>query len=206
MLRTLPRFRPLLIAPALLALASPAAADPPAFEALPESLVVAATALRDEALRSSDAHAFLTANEEFGLSGAKAYGERHAKELERHTAALESDFGIGLVLVFRSRVEEDRMPLVRDLERLLAPLGIAWAETPAFGGADLRPLKEARVPFFDLPQDATDYFDYHHTANDTLDKLSADDLKQNVAAYVTAAYVLAETEVDLGRAPEEEEE
>ncbi len=145
----------------------------------------------------------LTANEEFGLSGARAYGERHADELARHTAALESDFGVGEVSVLRSRVAEADLPLVRDLERLLAPLGIAHSSAvPAFGGADLRPLRPARVPFFDLPQDATDYFDYHHTADDTLDKLSAEDLKQNVAAYVTAAYVLAEMEHDLGRSPE----
>ncbi len=147
----------------------------------------------------------LAANEEYGLSGARAYGERHAGALEHHTAALESDFGIGLVSVFRSNVEEDGMPFVRDLERLLAPLGVTHHDDrPAFGGADLMPLRPARVPFFDLPQDATDYFDYHHTANDTLDKLSAEDLKQNVAAYVTAAYVLAETTFDLGRAPEPE--
>lgn len=144
----------------------------------------------------------LTANEEFGLSGARAYAERHADELANHTAALESDFGIGKVFVFRSGVTEDHMPLVRDIERLLAPLGIAHHDLPAFGGADLGPLRPARVPFFDLPQDATHYFDYHHTADDTLDKLSAEDLKQNVAAYVTAAYVLAETTYDLGRAPE----
>ncbi len=147
----------------------------------------------------------LAANEEYGLSGARAYGERHADALERHVAALESDFGIGKVFVFRSGVTEDRMPLVHDIERLLSPLGIAHdASAPAFGGADLMPLRPARVPFFDLPQDATDYFDYHHTADDTLDKLSAEDLKQNVAAYVTAAYVLAETTYDLGRAPEPE--
>ncbi len=153
----------------------------------------------------------LTANEEFGLSGARAYGERHAEELERHVAALESDFGIGEVSVFRSPAHrgqraEERMPLVRDLERLLATLGIARHAMAAFGGADLIPLKPAQVPFFDLPQDATDYFDYHHTADDTLDKLSAEDLKQNVAAYVTAAYVLAETTEDLGRVPEAEDE
>lgn len=144
----------------------------------------------------------LTANEEFGLSGARAYAERHSDELDRHVAALESDFGIGKVFVFRSGVSEDRMPLVRDMERLLAPLGIVYHDMPAFGGADLSPLRPARVPFFDLPQDGTDYFDYHHNADDTLDKLSAEDLKQNVAAYITAAYVLAETTEDLGRAPE----
>ncbi len=148
----------------------------------------------------------LTANEEFGLSGARAYGERHAEELARHTAALESDFGVGKVSVLRSRVAEEQMPFVRDLERLLAPLGIAWHDTPAFGGADLRPLRPARVPFFDLPQDATTYFDYHHSADDTLVELSPEDLRQNVAAYVTAAYVLAETEHDLGRAPADQEE
>ncbi len=144
---------------------------------------------------------FLAANEEFGLSGARAYGALHADELVRHTAAIESDLGVGKVSVFRSLVAEDRMPLVRDIAQLLAPLGITHTETPAFGGADLRPLRPARVPFFDLPQDATHYFDYHHTADDTLDKLSAEDLKQNVAAYVTLAYVLAETDQSLGRAP-----
>ena len=149
----------------------------------------------------------LAANEEFGLSGARAYGERHAEALERHTAALESDLGVGLVSVFRSRTATADLPLVRDLERLLAPLGIAHSDAvPAFGGADLRPLRPARVPFFDLPQDVTDYFDYHHTADDTLDKLSPEDLKQNVAAYVTAAYVLAEMEHELGRSPEWPEE
>lgn len=148
----------------------------------------------------------LAANEEYGLSGARAYGERHADALANHTAAMESDFGIGRVSVFRARVGEEQMPLVRDMERLLAPLGIQLNRLPAFGGADLIPLKPARVPLFDLPQDGTDYFDYHHTADDTLDKLSPEDLKQNVAAYVTAAWVLAETEVDLGRTPVEEGE
>lgn len=148
---------------------------------------------------------FLSANEEFGLSGARAYGAAHADTLAHHTAALESDLGVGHVRIFRSRVAEGRLPFVRELARLLAPLGIEHADVPAYGGADLRPLREALVPLFDLPQDATTYFDYHHTANDTLDKLDPDELRQNVAAYVTAAYVLAETEVDLGRAPEIEE-
>ncbi|MEM7581788.1 MAG: M28 family peptidase [Acidobacteriota bacterium] len=147
---------------------------------------------------------FLAANEEFGLSGARVYGELHADELALHTAAIEADFGVGKVSVLRSRVEPDRMPWVRDLERLLAPLGISHIDMPAFGGADLRPLVPARVPFFDLPQDDTLYFDYHHNADDTLDKLSPEDLKQNVAAYVTLAYLLAETDYDLGRAPARE--
>jgi hypothetical protein len=35
----------------------------------------------------------------------------------------------------------------------------------------------------DLNQDGTRYFDYHHTADDTLDKVDPAQLRQNVAAW-----------------------
>jgi hypothetical protein len=49
----------------------------------------------------------------------------------------------------------------------------------------------------ELQQDGSDYFDYHHTANDTLDKINAKDLDQQVAAYAVLAYLAAETNVDI---------
>lgn len=147
---------------------------------------------------------FLAANEEFGLSGGRAYAERYEYAMPSHVAAIESDLGADRVWVLRSRVAEDRLDVVRDLARLLAPLGIEYGGNEAWGGADLRGLRAHRVPVFDLPQDTTRYFDLHHTANDTFDKVDPDSLAQNVAAYVTAAYVLAEIEGDLGRAPERE--
>jgi Zn-dependent M28 family amino/carboxypeptidase len=57
------------------------------------------------------------------------------------------------------------------------------------------------MPVLGLSADGTYYFDYHHTADDTLDKIDRDDLNQNVAAYVTAAYVAANIERDFGRLP-----
>ncbi len=45
----------------------------------------------------------------------------------------------------------------------------------------------------DLRQDATQYFDLHHTANDTLDKIAPDALHQNVVAYAAFLYLVAET-------------
>lgn len=146
----------------------------------------------------------LSANEEFGLSGGRAYAERHADELADHVAAIESDFGIGRAWALRSGVDEAHMPVVRDLERLLLPLGITYQGNQAFGGADIGPLRPARVPFFDIPQDATDYFDYHHNANDTFDKIDAAALSQTVAAYATFAYVAANWEGNFGRGPEPE--
>ena len=42
------------------------------------------------------------------------------------------------------------------------------------------------------------YFDWHHSANDTLDKIEAKDLDQNVAAWAAAVCAAAEMKGDLG--------
>ncbi len=145
----------------------------------------------------------LYANEEFGLSGARAYAEAHAAELPRHVAAAESDLGSGRVWRMHSGVPEDRLPAVQALAGLLAPLGVELGPNDGSGGADFIPLKPARVPLFALFQDATAYFEIHHTQDDTLAFVDPYSLAQNVAAYATWAYAVAEWEGDWGRAPEE---
>ena len=142
----------------------------------------------------------LAANEEFGLSGARAYAEKYAATLDQHVVAMEADFGAGRVWAYRSKVGPSGEPLARDLAKVLAPLDIEYQDQPARGGADLIPLGPARVPLFDLAQDGTLYFDIHHTINDTLDKVDPEALRQNVAAYATAALVASEWSGDLGRA------
>ncbi|HEV7515596.1 MAG TPA: M28 family peptidase [Thermoanaerobaculia bacterium] len=144
----------------------------------------------------------LFANEEFGTSGAKAYAKEHAAELPRHVFAAESDFGAGKVFRLRSAVAVERLGLVADLAKLLAPLGVELGGNDAQGGADLSPLAPARVPILDFNQDGTSYFDWHHTANDTADKIDPKEIDQNVAAWAAVAYAVAEMPGDLGRAPE----
>lgn len=145
----------------------------------------------------------LYANEEFGLSGARAYAETHAAALPQHVLAGESDFGSGKVWEINSRVDPARLPAIESLADLLKPLGLERGDNEAGGGADLIPLRPARVPVVGLSQDGTEYFDWHHTANDTLDKIDPKDLDQNVAAWATVAYVAAEMPGDFGRAPED---
>ncbi|RPH56768.1 M20/M25/M40 family metallo-hydrolase, partial [bacterium] len=145
----------------------------------------------------------LYANEEFGLSGARAYAETHASELPRHVLAGESDFGSGQVWRISSRVDPAQLPAIDVLADLLKPLDVERGNNEAGGGADLSPLRPARVPVVSLGQDGTEYFDWHHTANDTLDKVDPKDLDQNVAAWATVAYVAAEMPGDFGRAPED---
>lgn len=143
----------------------------------------------------------LYANEEFGLSGAERYAEHHADSIEQHVVGLEADFGAGRVWEFSSRVAESSLDIVDELHELLEPIGIQRGDNEADGGADLSPLRKAGMPVLGITQDGTAYFDYHHTVDDTLDKIDRDDLNQNVAVYATAAYVAANIERNFGRLP-----
>ena len=60
-------------------------------------------------------------------------------------------------------------------------------------------MRKSGMPVFSLKHDGTHYFDYHHTPDDTLDKIDRDDLNQGVAAYVTATFIAANIEQDFGR-------
>lgn len=132
--------------------------------------------------------------EEVGLVGAKAYARAHAGELDRHLVALESDFGAGPVYQLSARVTESAMSLVLELrDRHLSRLRIIAGENGEAGGPDLYPLRPAGVPLLELKQDGRDYFDLHHTADDTLDKIDPASLSQNVAAYASVLWWAAET-------------
>jgi carboxypeptidase Q len=141
------------------------------------------------------------ANEEFGLSGAKAYAAAHAGAIERHVLGMESDLGAFQPFGLTARVAPDRLPLVRAMQSVVEPLGIAYLGTEASGGADLGPLRELGMPVLDIKTDAAPYFDLHHTANDTFDKVDPALVRQNVAAYAAIAYLAAQAEGGFGRLP-----
>ena len=82
--------------------------------------------------------------------------------------------------------------------RVLAPIGVLAAkEPPADAGTDVDPVVEAGVPAFALSQDGTRYFDIHHTADDTLDKIDREQLDQNVAAWAALIWLAADGDVDF---------
>ncbi len=144
----------------------------------------------------------LYANEEFGLSGGKAYAAAHAAELPLHQGALESDLGSGRVFRLRTALQPEDAALTAALAEALAPLGVDLdAAIRANGGADVSPLAAAGVPMVDLAHDVTTYFDFHHTANDTADKLVPADMAQATAGFATAAWMLAEHPNLLRRVP-----
>lgn len=143
----------------------------------------------------------LFANEEFGLSGAKEYARLAGDETNRHVIALEADLGAGPVWKLQSLVAVEALPAIAGMAEMLAPLQIESAGNTATGGSDLRPLREAGVPILDLSLDATNYFDVHHTVNDTLAKIDPKALDQSVAAHAVAAWLAATKQGDFGRIP-----
>jgi carboxypeptidase Q len=131
-------------------------------------------------------------NEENGLDGAKAYAKAHEAEVPRHVAALEADSGSGRPLGLGVRAGLDATALLSPWLGPLAALGSAELTQGGEGGADLTPLARALVPIVSVRQDATHYFDLHHSAADTLDKVNPFELAQVAAQVGWVAYALAE--------------
>ncbi len=143
----------------------------------------------------------LYANEEFGLSGAYEYADKYAESLIDHVLALEADLGADPVFLLESRVAENALPQVNAMYALLQPLGIELGGNSAFGGADISTIRDQGVPVLGPRQDTSRYFDYHHTLNDTLDKVNHKGIRQNTAVYAVLAYLAAEIDEGFGRIP-----
>jgi carboxypeptidase Q len=161
--------------------------------------IIAAAAKRVEAMgRPRRTIRLLMAGaEEVGIWGGAAYGAAHAGE--NHAAALESDFGAGRVWRVDFKLPDSAAAVRNRIAAGLAPLSIARGSTVAGGGADIGALAEAGVPLVDLQQDGSDYFDLHHTPDDTFDKIVPADLAQNVAAWTVTLAELANAPEVLGR-------
>ncbi len=139
----------------------------------------------------------LFANEELGTGGGLAYARAHANEAAQHVAALEVDQGDGAPWALRVPERARESALTKVLVDELAPLGIGLDAGPSRGGVDIGPLRQLGVPFVDLRQDATRYFDFHHTANDVFENVSPTDLASVTTAFALTVWLLAEAETRL---------
>lgn len=143
----------------------------------------------------------LYANEEFGLIGAKQYAKANADDLSNIIVAAESDFGAGKIYQLDTRFNSNALPFVKELITELKAIGIEEGTNTARGGPDISMLPAKGVPVVSLRQDGTHYFDYHHTPNDTLDKIAPEDIQQNQTAYAIFTYMMANSDVDPRPAP-----
>ena len=127
--------------------------------------------------------------EEMGLFGGLAYRAAHGKE--PHYALIESDFGADKIWKVDSKLGESRRNEAEAIAKALAPLGIVTGSYTEAEGSDIGPMLNDGHFGVTLNQDGTRYFDLHHTADDTLDKVDPAQLRQNVAAWTTVLAILS---------------
>ena len=127
--------------------------------------------------------------EETGLFGGLDYRAKYGKQ--PHHAIMESDFGADRIYKVDSRLGPERKEEALAIQRALQPLGIVPGSLTETSGSDIGPMVADGLPGVALKQDGTRYFDYHHTPDDTLDKVDPAQLRQNVAAWTTVLAVLS---------------
>ena len=124
--------------------------------------------------------------------GHAAYAKTHAGEISNHVAALESDLGASHPMGFRAKITPEAKAQLQPVQEVLQVFGANLIELSSDSPeADIEPLAKQGVPAFGLMQDGRTYFNYHHTAADTLDKIVPRELRENATALAVMGYALA---------------
>jgi len=128
-------------------------------------------------------------NEENGLRGGIKYAELAEKNKENHVAAIESDRGGFVPRGFTVPSEEKAKAKVRSWKPLLEPYGLSDFSQEG-GGADIGPLANQGVALIGFLPDSQRYFNYHHTAEDTIDKVDKRELELGAASMAALVYLI----------------
>ncbi|CAN5229289.1 M28 family metallopeptidase [soil metagenome] len=143
-------------------------------------------------------------SEEQGGSGG-AYAAAHKDEIANIVFVGESDEGAGLIWKVDLPKGSRAAPAMQTFANVVVPLKVAVTSDPSrFGGSDVAGMVRLGAPVADLHQDASRYFDLHHSADDTLDKVDLKELAQNVAVWTALLYTVADSDIDFRKlvAPE----
>jgi hypothetical protein len=131
-------------------------------------------------------------DEETGGSGSQAYAKDYSAEFPNHVAAIESDAGAAHPVGFDAKMSPKAVEALRPALDVLRSIGAnLLQETNYPPGADIASMSEKGVPALGIMQDGRTYFNYHHTAADTLDKIVPNELRENGAAMAVLGYALA---------------
>ena len=128
-------------------------------------------------------------NEENGLRGGKKYAEVAETKSEEHVFALESDSGGFTPRGFGITATDDQFNKILSWKNLFKPYLIHYFERGG-GGADINPLKGGDMVLAGLRPDSQRYFDYHHAANDTFDKVNKRELELGAATMTSLMYLI----------------
>jgi hypothetical protein len=133
-------------------------------------------------------------SEEEGSEGAAQYMTDHAGRVSDHIGAIESDLGADHPAGIYYSGKSDLGTWLRPVAQVLDAIGAETLVSAPETGEDIAGLTEKGVPSFAPVQDSRFYFNYHHTAADTFDKVDAKHLGENAAVMAVLAYALADSD------------
>ena len=136
--------------------------------------------------------AVLFMNEENGNRGGLEYARLAALAKETHLAAIESDGGGFTPRGFNVDADPATVAKLASWGPLLKPYHAADI-TLGHGGTDIEPLQAAVHPkaLIGYDCDSQRYFDIHHTAADTFDKVNRRELELGGASMASLIYLLS---------------
>lgn len=139
-------------------------------------------------------------DEETGGAGSKAYSVEYSSDFAHHVAAIESDAGAAHPLGFDVKATPPAVDALRPVQGVLQSIGATVLQPSTYPpGADIAAMSDFGVPAFGVMQDSRTYFNYHHSAADTLDKIVPSELRENAAAMAVLAYALTNMKDPLPR-------
>jgi len=137
----------------------------------------------------------LWGGEEEGLLGSYAYTQQHKDELARCVVTLNTDNGAGHPRGWKVEGRGDLKEAMQPWsDALLKDLSGGELSLETSYDTDHGPFMLHGVPSLDLSVDMKQYFEIHHKASDTLDKVDVLDFKAGTAIVAVTAYALAQSE------------
>ncbi|MGV3586337.1 MAG: M20/M25/M40 family metallo-hydrolase [Adhaeribacter sp.] len=128
-------------------------------------------------------------NEENGLRGGRKYAEAALANKENHIAALESDAGGFTPRGFSIDASPNKVANIAKWKELLAPYGLNSIAAGG-GGADIGPLKNDKIALIGFRPDSQRYFEVHHAASDTFDRVNQRELELGGASMAALIYLI----------------
>jgi carboxypeptidase Q len=128
-------------------------------------------------------------NEENGLRGGDEYARQAGLKKEKHIVAIESDRGGFTPRGFTMSTTPAVRAIIKSWKPLLEPYGLTDFDQEG-GGADIGPLASQGVPLMEYLPDSQRYFSYHHTREDTFDKVNKRELELGTAAMAAMVYLI----------------
>ena len=139
-------------------------------------------------------------NEENGGRGSAAYFDAEKNNVANHFAAIEADLGASHPLGFQFAGKPEALPFFAPISKVLLTQGAGQTQVQGGGvGADTAPLTRVGVPSFAPWFNQQTYFNYHHTAADTFDKIDPREMAENASLVAVLAYGLANLEQPIPR-------